>query len=878
MLAYAIIFMLVKNPHDPYDRLIINDGKGYYAYLPALFIYQDLQFGFIEYYESKYYPSDSNPSYFKEFRFDFRGQTVNKTFAGIAVLMLPFFLIAHLIALLFGQADGYSIIYQYAIGFSAYFYLWLGLLTLKRLLGYFTESSKVISFVLIAIALGTNLVYYTVVEGTMPHVYLFFLVNLFLLLAYRAIHEQQAIHYLGAAAVFGLMLIIRPQNGFVILALPFLAGNREKLFATISFLFGKKLLWLKAFTVLLSVVMLQIVMWYAQTGYLLVYSYGDETFNFLNPQIANILLSYEKGWMVYTPLAFLAITGIIKLFRDNIFRAAFILLTFLALAYIFSCWWVWHYTSQFGQRVFIDFYGLLAILLVMGFSLFRSRVYRNSYKIALISLVLLNLFQFYQHLTWVYPAGPVTSQSYWQSFFRVRPQSAVLIPEEFVARRHSFTFPAHVSTDTSSQTGISHLKTHQLKPYKLSSLFTIKYGDLVLGNQSVIKANVAIWDCHDSTLNLQFDFFTGGKKYSEYIAGINKYLQCGKLNDVEAAVFLPLSFDRNDSVQVSLMSPAALEVRSGDYDAELVLLQPDTDLRWITTPLNSVTSETHFYCDMVACGEFFSLPQISNDLARTGKFSSKTDTAHPFGAGIIVPAKEVFQEGNRAVRIHAYLHSGGSPVTGRLVLSVLSENETVFYEALPLEFEHNEWKSFELIRELPQFPGSDQELRIYFYDPEPSTPWYIDDLHVEFLTLEDRNIPPTSVELQYKSERKALVHQADTVIMDHRRAFYGLPEILLQELTGCKNTSIIVQARVMPDVWFPSASLVVAHYSGNNIVNYLAQNFTYFLRKNQWNSISFEFPLAPCVSDTDELRIYFWNPAKNEKMNITNFSVYASGN
>jgi hypothetical protein len=140
MLAYAIIFLLVKSPHDPYDRLIINDGKGYYAYLPALFIYQDLEYGFVEYYESKYYPSDADPSYFKEFRFEFRGETVNKTFSGIAVLMLPFFLIAHVLALLFGEADGYSMIYQYAIGFSAYFYLLLGLLSLKNLLGYFSET------------------------------------------------------------------------------------------------------------------------------------------------------------------------------------------------------------------------------------------------------------------------------------------------------------------------------------------------------------------------------------------------------------------------------------------------------------------------------------------------------------------------------------------------------------------------------------------------------------------------------------------------------------------------------------------------------------------------------------------------------------------
>lgn len=274
MLLYAIVFLLVKSPGDPFDRLIINDGKGYYAYLPALFIYQDLEFGFVEYYESKYYPSDSDPSYFKEFRFGFRGETVNKTFAGIAVLMLPFFLLAHIIALPLGIADGYSIIYQYAIGFSAYFYLWLGLLVLRKFLSLFSDKPALVALILFAIAAGTNLVYYTVVEGTMPHVYLFFLVNLFLLLAYRAIHERQPVFYLGASVAFALILIIRPQNGFIILALPFLAGSHQTFTGAVKFLFRKKLLLLKSLLVAAAIVMLQVVLWYAQTGHLLVYSYG----------------------------------------------------------------------------------------------------------------------------------------------------------------------------------------------------------------------------------------------------------------------------------------------------------------------------------------------------------------------------------------------------------------------------------------------------------------------------------------------------------------------------------------------------------------------------------------------------------------------------
>jgi len=49
-----------------YGRSINGDGKAYYAYLPALFIYQDPSYAFVDSMELKYYPEDR--SQFKDFR------------------------------------------------------------------------------------------------------------------------------------------------------------------------------------------------------------------------------------------------------------------------------------------------------------------------------------------------------------------------------------------------------------------------------------------------------------------------------------------------------------------------------------------------------------------------------------------------------------------------------------------------------------------------------------------------------------------------------------------------------------------------------------------------------------------------------------------
>ncbi|MCD4735591.1 MAG: hypothetical protein K8R53_06075, partial [Bacteroidales bacterium] len=54
LLVYIILFLFVKKPYLDWDRTINSDGKGYYAYLTALFIYNDLEYKFVEDYEDKY--------------------------------------------------------------------------------------------------------------------------------------------------------------------------------------------------------------------------------------------------------------------------------------------------------------------------------------------------------------------------------------------------------------------------------------------------------------------------------------------------------------------------------------------------------------------------------------------------------------------------------------------------------------------------------------------------------------------------------------------------------------------------------------------------------------------------------------------------------
>jgi len=433
LFVYVILFFSIKQPYQDFDRVIKSDGKVYYAYLTALFIYHDLDFDFIESYEQKYYPPDQ--SQFKEFRFKFKGETVNKGFPGLAFLMLPFFLIAHLLALMFGfVADGYSLIYQYFVAIGALFYFWLGLRFLKSLLTDFSFSKVTIAAIIILLAFGTNLIYYTINEGMMTHVYSFTLITLFLLSVKRAIGERGNRWLFLSALVLGLIVSIRPTNGLIILMVPFFAEKPSHFFDLLKRIFydWKTLIFLSLIFLLFPFTV--VLLWKLQTGYWLVYSYGDEKFNFLSPHFFKILFSFNKGWLIYTPLALISMLGLIGVYKQSSFRFIWIVLFLVLFTYVASSWWVWHYTSNFGQRVFIDLYAVMAILLGFFFQLVsRSKLLRSLTSVVMSFVLCLNCFQYYQHYKFIFPPGTIDTEQYADSFFRMVPAPRVNFPNMLVA-------------------------------------------------------------------------------------------------------------------------------------------------------------------------------------------------------------------------------------------------------------------------------------------------------------------------------------------------------------------------------------------------------------------------------------------------------------
>ena len=415
LIIFLGFYTLFHGGHN--ERFITGDGKGYYAHLPAMFIYQDWEYSFMENYESTYY----EPANYAEFRNQVDGEWVNKYFAGVTLLMMPFFLLAHLVSLVSGlPADGYNPVYQYAVAFAALFWLWTGLYFLRRFFNRQKIPAIVTSIVQVLIVCATPLFFYTVYDASFTHVYSFALIAGFIYFTEKGIKSGFGMSVTIAFLVLGLIIAVRPVNGLVILSVPFIGGTDNfkpvKLIRTIP----KKYLF-AGFLLLLLPLFYQMALWKAQTGNWLVWSYVGEGFNFSDPHLKQILFSYRKGLFVYTPFLLISLLGLIVLIKQKKLDGFLFFLFLLVVSYVFSSWHSWWYGMTYGQRVFVEYLPYFAWLTAILFVGVRKRLFYLLVWISFLTM-LLNFVQINQHRRYILHWSTMNKEKYRKVFLRTGTQ------------------------------------------------------------------------------------------------------------------------------------------------------------------------------------------------------------------------------------------------------------------------------------------------------------------------------------------------------------------------------------------------------------------------------------------------------------------------
>lgn len=422
LVATAAIMLAVTSninwSKDHWKTVIISDGKGYYAYLPAVFIYHDLNFGFFDTIERhRYY----DPNNFYDYRSNGNGRVVDKYYCGTALALAPFFLAAHWYCISAGQPpDGYSRPYALAVTIAAIFYMLAGLLLLSRTLRTYAVPPWARAVVILTAAFGTNLFYYSFREPAMSHVYSFAFVALFVLAARNWFTGGRGRDILLAGLALGMICLIRPVNGLVLLSLPFLAGSSASVRDGIQRLLRDNRLYFAAgilLFLLLSAV--QPVIYRVSTGHFFTDTYIGEHFDFARPHFADILFSYRKGLFLYTPVYLLSLAGLVPLWRQSRFAVGGWVLFFVVITWVFSSWWCWYYGGSFSSRVYVEFIPLFMILLGMALDSARTRMAKSAWILALFLLTALCQVQTYQYRYYRIHWSEMTKEKYWDEFLRI---------------------------------------------------------------------------------------------------------------------------------------------------------------------------------------------------------------------------------------------------------------------------------------------------------------------------------------------------------------------------------------------------------------------------------------------------------------------------
>ncbi len=425
------------------------DVFGYYFYIPAWFIHHDVgikDFGWVKQILDTYHPTIG----FYQAYAGPAGDWVMKYPMGMSILYFPFFAIGHVAAHIFHYpANGFTLPYQVSVALGGVVYTVIGLWFLRKiLLRYFT--GKVVALTMAILVLGTNFLELTAIDGAMPHNYLFTLFSLIVWLTIRWHEDPRWKFAVPLGLLCGLVVLVRPTSG-VIALVPLTWGlwNGPSLREKFSLILKNYLQVISMAVIMFGMVFLQMIYWKIHAGSFFYFSYGkDDSLKWIAPYLKEVLFSYRKGWLLYTPVMFFALAGFVPLFRR--YRSLFptVFLFFLVNLVVVSSWPAWWYAGSFSQRALMESYLLLAfplaalcacILPVKGFP-------RWAILAAVSILVALNLFQTWQYVHNIIDPSRMTKAYYWRVFgktYATTQDHLYLMPTDRVEEHD--TMPASVS-------------------------------------------------------------------------------------------------------------------------------------------------------------------------------------------------------------------------------------------------------------------------------------------------------------------------------------------------------------------------------------------------------------------------------------------------
>lgn len=424
--VFVIIVLAIYRLFNITENEISWDVLGYYLPLPALFIYNDFLLTDITWLQELNYEKNLAGTLYMISELN-SGKTIYFFLFGSSIFYLPFFFVGHIFASIFGfEANGFSSPYQISLVIGGIFYASVGLIYFYRNLKLFLNNNiSILTFIIVVF--GTNYIHHLTLKNLEPVTFLFLLCNVILYYTIRW-HNTQKLKYIVLISVsFGLIALTKPSEIFVfIIPLISCVYDYDSFRKKVELILTNKYQILVGLLISLLIVTPQFIYWYYSTGNLIYDSYNNPGvgLDFSNPHISEVLFSFRKGWLLYTPIMFFSLIGFYFLYKYKREYFYSFSLYFLISFYIIASWTEWWYGAGFSIRPMITLYPILAINLGI-FIHWLGKIKFKSLKIVFFILVTffiaLNQFQWWQFKQWIIHPYLTTKSYYFDSFFKTNP-------------------------------------------------------------------------------------------------------------------------------------------------------------------------------------------------------------------------------------------------------------------------------------------------------------------------------------------------------------------------------------------------------------------------------------------------------------------------
>lgn len=345
-------------------RIYASDEVQYFAFLRSLAFDRDLSFQneYQHFYDAGAGGAGFRDTFLAE-RFTAAGRRINFGTIGPAILWAPFYAVGHAVAGVTGAPqDGYSTPYVAAVAYGSAFYGWMAIalsaLIARQIVGRGFSAA-------LATLLGTPLVFYMYVAPPFSHACATFAVALFLWVWLRVRDHWSPAGIVALGLAGGLMGTMRDQTIFFLIP-PAIDFVRSR--------FAVRTIRLALLGIVATVVAYSphLLASRAINGYIGPHESVGNKMSWSSPHFVEVLLSPFHGWFAWTPLAVIALAGLVALasgrsratHQDARWLGVCALVMVLLQVYINGAVESWTVAGAFGQRRFVE----LTPLLVLGLS------------------------------------------------------------------------------------------------------------------------------------------------------------------------------------------------------------------------------------------------------------------------------------------------------------------------------------------------------------------------------------------------------------------------------------------------------------------------------------------------------------------------------